>query len=183
VTYQSHFADLGTFLSNPGALIKPPREFTQIERNIMSARPLIWSEYLYAYAHGQPFQHLFGFGPESWTKAFDVYPHNTLISTLYELGTLGVIAMVMLWTVMAGLMLKVRRHERLMLAAAHLSFIILNFATMPFWQMEGLALYGVLCGYTLFSARAARLERRGALQGGWTTPNGRQRLPRSVRAS
>lgn len=183
VTYQSHFADLGTFLSNPGALIKPPREFTQIERNIMSARPLIWSEYLYAYAHGQPFQYLFGFGPESWTKAFDVYPHNTLISTLYELGTLGVIAMVMLWTVMAGLMLKVRRHERLMLAAAHLSFIILNFATMPFWQMEGLALYGVLCGYTLFSARAARLERRGALQGGWTAPNGRQRLPRSVRAS
>ncbi|MCF8708217.1 O-antigen ligase family protein [Rhizorhapis sp. SPR117] len=160
VAYQTRFVDLGTFLADPGALIKPVREFTQIERNILSGRPLIWSEYLYAYAAGQPFQHLFGFGPESWATAFDVYPHNTLIGTLYELGILGLIAMLMLWTVMAGLTLKARRHERLTIGAAHLTFIILNFSTMPFWQVEGLALYGVLCGYTLFSARASVLERR-----------------------
>ena len=28
-------------------------------------------------------------------------------------------------------------------------------ATMPFWQVEGLALYGLLCGYTIHAARAA----------------------------
>src|SRR3546814_3749139 len=50
----------------------------------MSGRPLIWSEYLYAYADGTPFQLLFGFGPESWAKSFDVYPHNTLISRSEE---------------------------------------------------------------------------------------------------
>src|SRR3546814_3924838 len=37
----------------------------------------------------------FGFGPESWAKSFDVYPHNTLISTLYELGIIGMIAMLL----------------------------------------------------------------------------------------
>jgi len=26
---------------------------------------------------------------------------------------------------------------------------------MPFWQVEGLALYGLLCGYTVYGARAA----------------------------
>jgi hypothetical protein len=165
VLYQARFADLGAFLADPGALIKPPREFTQVERNILSARPLIWSRYLYAYAEGQPFQHLFGFGAESWTKAFDVYPHNTLISTLYELGMLGVIAMLLLWTSMAALAFKARRHDRLILVAAHLSFFLLNMATMPFWQVEGLALYGLLCGYTLFSARAAMLERSQAARG------------------
>src|SRR3546814_1351832 len=93
VAYHSRFADVATFLSDPGSLIKPPREFTQLDRQIMSGRPLIWSEYLYAYADGTPFQLLFGFGPESWAKSFDVYPHNTLISTLYELGIIGMIAM------------------------------------------------------------------------------------------
>lgn len=147
------FVDMGTFLSNPDALIKPPREFNQVERGILSARPLIWSEYLYAYNEGRPYQLLFGFGPESWDKGFTVYPHNTLISTLYELGGVGVCAMLLLWITMASLVQGARRWDRPMLFAAHITFFLLNMGTMPFWQVEGLALYAVLCGYTLFSAR------------------------------
>src|SRR3546814_17388725 len=66
---------------------------------------------------------------------------------------------------MAVQALKARRHERLTLSAGHWIFFILNLATMPFWQVEGLALYGLLCGYTLFSARVAALSRRGAGSG------------------
>jgi hypothetical protein len=164
VAYQDRFADLVTFLSDPGSLIKAPRSFTQMDRQIMSGRALIWSEYLTAYANGTPLNHLFGFGPESWADAFKVYPHNTLISILYELGALGVGAMLLLWATMAAQAFGARRHERAILIAAHASFILLNFATMPFWQVEGLALYAVLCGYTLFSARAAAFSRAGA---GW----------------
>src|SRR3546814_7446938 len=36
VAYHSRFADVATFLSDPGSLIKPPREFTQLDRQIMS---------------------------------------------------------------------------------------------------------------------------------------------------
>ncbi|WP_231568155.1 O-antigen ligase family protein [Novosphingobium malaysiense] len=164
VLYHERFADMGTFLSNPGALIKPPREFTQIDRHVLSARPLIWSEYLYAYMDGRPFQIMFGFGPESWARGFDVYPHNTLIGTLYELGAVGVGAMLLLWIAMAAKSVMARRWDRPMLVAAHLSFFLLNFGTMPFWLMEGLALYAVLCGYSLFSARE-NLQRRS--QPGW----------------
>ncbi|MEJ2409323.1 MAG: hypothetical protein P8Y48_08285 [Novosphingobium sp.] len=153
VADHQRFVDLGTFLSNPHALIKPPREFTQIERNILSARALIWSEYIYAYMDGQPFQLLFGFGPESWDKVFDVYAHNTLVSTLYEYGGVGAGAMLLLWISMASFVPKARRVDRPVLAGAHLSFLILNMGTMPFWQVEGLVLYAILCGYTLFSAR------------------------------
>jgi hypothetical protein len=32
---------------------------------------------------------------------------------------------------------------------------------MPFWQVEGLAFYGLLCGYTVHAARAA--TRRGTV--------------------
>jgi hypothetical protein len=35
------------------------------------------------------------------------------------------------------------------LVCTHVGFILLNMATMPFWMIEGLIFYGLLCGYTL----------------------------------
>lgn len=155
VLYSEQFADLAGLVSDPTRLIQPPREFDYVERQVMSARPLIWSSYIYAWAAGSPAQHLFGFGPESWQGLFKVYPHNTLVSTLYELGCFGVAAMVTLWAVMASAVASAARGEHFKLFAAHFAFFLLNMATMPFWQVEGLALYGLLCGYTIFRARAA----------------------------
>lgn len=161
--YSAKFADLGAFLSDPTALIKPPRDFDYLERQVMSARPLIWSSYIYAWADGTPLQHLFGFGPESWEGLFKVYPHNTLVGTLYELGWFGVGAMLALWTVMFTAAIAARG-ERFKLLAAHFAFFLLNMATMPFWQVEGLAMYGLLCGYTIYAARSAQVPRPGPLR-------------------
>ena len=157
--YRESFADLAAFLADPAALIKPPRDFDLLERQVMSGRPLIWSSYIYAWADGTPLQHLFGLGPESWEGVFKVYPHNTLVATLYELGWFGVAAMIALWTVMF-VAAAAARGDRFPLIAAHFAFFLLNMATMPFWQVEGLAFYGLLCGYTVHAARAA--ARRGA---------------------
>lgn len=155
LSYSQSFADLAAFLADPAALIKPPRDFDLLERQVMSGRPLIWSSYIYAWADGTPLQHLFGLGPESWEGVFKVYPHNTLVATLYELGWFGVAAMISLWTVMFAAAASARG-DRFLLIAAHFAFFLLNMATMPFWQVEGLALYGLLCGYTIHAARAAR---------------------------
>lgn len=154
LSYSASFADLAAFLADPAGLIKPPRDFDLLERQVMSGRPLIWSSYIYAWAAGTPLQHLFGLGPESWEGVFKVYPHNTLIATLYELGWFGVAAMIALWTVMFAAAASAHG-ERFKLLAAHFAFFLLNMATMPFWQVEGLALYGLLCGYTIHAARAA----------------------------
>lgn len=156
--YSEKFADLAAFLSDPAGMIKPPRDFDLLERQVMSGRPLIWSSYIYAWADGTPLQHLIGFGPESWEGLFKVYPHNTLVATLYELGWLGVTAMILLWTAMFVAAASARG-DRFKLLAAHFAFFVLNMATMPFWQVEGLALYGLLCGYTIHAARAATRPR------------------------
>ena len=154
LSYSASFADLAAFLADPAGLIKPQRDFDLLERQVMSGRPLIWSSYIYAWAAGTPLQHLFGLGPESWEGVFKVYPHNTLIATLYELGWLGIAAMLALWTVMFAAAASAHG-ERFKLLAAHFAFFLLNMATMPFWQVEGLALYGLLCGYSIYAARAA----------------------------
>jgi len=161
--YRESFTDLAAFLTDPAGLIKPPRDFDLLERQVMSGRPLIWSSYIYAWAEGSPLQHLFGLGPESWEGVFKVYPHNTLVATLYELGWFGVAAMIALWTVMFAAAASARG-ERFKLLAAHFAFFLLNMATMPFWQVEGLAFYGLLCGYTIYAARAARRGRPGPLR-------------------
>jgi hypothetical protein len=154
VFYGDKFADIATIAANPAALIKPPSEFTWADKQVLSARAYIWSSYLYAWASGGPVQHLFGFGPESWEGLFKVYPHNTLVGTVYELGLVGVLGMLLLWMTMLCAAITATG-ERLMLIAAHASFLLLNMATMPFWQVEGLGLYGFLCGYTMYRAGVA----------------------------
>ena len=129
-------------------LLKPPYEFTEDDKQLLSARGYIWSQYVYAYATGSRLHHLLGFGANSWQGVFDVYAHNTLISSLYEYGPFGVFAMVLMWGTMLMAAMRARQGPRISLIAAHLSFIILNMATMPHWNIEGDILYGVICGYT-----------------------------------
>ena len=155
---RERFADLVTVLSDPGALIKEPQYYTPDERKLMSGRAYIWSAYISDYLNGGAKALLVGYGPSAWVGKFAVYAHNTLVSTLYEYGILGVLAMISLWVSMFAAALKVDG-PRGKLLTAHASFFLLNMATMPFWQVEGLALYGVLCGYTIYSARAATAPR------------------------
>jgi hypothetical protein len=45
--------------------------------------------------------------------------------------------------------LRVRQGPRTKLLAAHISFFLINMATMGHWMIEGDILYGIICGYTL----------------------------------
>jgi hypothetical protein len=153
------FADLGRFLADPSAYIKPQREFTLDERHLLSGRAYIWSGYIFAWIDGTPARHLFGFGPDSWSDWFRVYPHNTLIAYLFELGLAGLAALIWWWSAMLALAARARRGLRADLLFAMGSFILLNLATMALWQVEGLILFALVCGYAMFSAMDARRAR------------------------
>ena len=155
------FSDLETLSRQGTSIIRPPQDFTSDERRMLSSRPYIWSLYIYAYKAGTPRQHLLGLGPDSWQNVFPVYAHNTVVSFLYELGIVGVFAIFFLWGTMLWIAFKAHPPQRGLLVAGHLSFFMLNMSTMPHWQIEGNILYGLLCGYTLFAARA-RLRQRSA---------------------
>jgi hypothetical protein len=147
---RERFADLVVVMSDPGALIKEPEFYTPYEQSLMSARPYIWSGYISAWLDGSFRNTLFGFGPDSWVGVFAVYAHNTLVSALYEYGAFGLLAMIGLWISMMVAALRVRQGPRGKLIAAHISFFLLNMATMPHWLIEGNILYGLICGYTFY---------------------------------
>ncbi|MEZ5831791.1 MAG: hypothetical protein R3D05_11475 [Dongiaceae bacterium] len=144
------FADLATVFSEPGRLIKPPEFYTLDEKHLLSARPYIWAGYIDAYVNGSLKNWILGFGPNYWVGRFPVYAHNTLISTIYEYGVVGVVAMIGLWSSMLIAALRVKEGPKGKLLAAHISFLILNMATMPHWTIEGNILYGIVCGYTFY---------------------------------
>ena len=155
-TQEERFADIGTVMERGTELIQPVNQYSKQDRRIMSGRFVIWSGYLYGYADSKPIQHLFGRGPGSWEGLFKVYAHNTLVSSLYEMGIFGVFAMLFLWVWMLALSILARTKARAVLIAAHLSFLILNMATMPLWMIEGMIYYGLLCGATIYYWRSAR---------------------------
>lgn len=155
VLEQDRFSDLAA-LSEGTSLIKPPETFTWADRRVLSSRPFIWSSYIYAYVDATPTRKLIGFGPDSWEGKMPNYAHNTIISFMYEMGAAGVIVILLLWGSMFRIALTADNRSRTLLLGGHLSFLVLNLATMAHWQVEGNIMYGVLCGYTIAKARQAR---------------------------
>jgi hypothetical protein len=146
------FSDLGLFLREPDKFIKPQAEFSFDERRLLSGRAYIWSGYLFTWIDGSLWNHILGFGPDSWLGWFKVYPHNTLLAYLFELGLSGVLVLLIFWGFMARLAMLAPLRIRVQLLFAHLSFFFINLATMAMWQIEGVIFYAILCGYSLFMA-------------------------------
>jgi hypothetical protein len=146
--HQQRFQDLSVVAESRGLMIKPPADFSVAETKTMSGRLYIWSDYLYAYVRSSDVQHLIGFGPESWSGVLRKYAHNTLVSYLYEYGAVGIILITSWWVTMMIAAWRIRCGSRVKLLVAHISFILLNMATMPLWMIEGNILYGIICGYT-----------------------------------
>jgi O-antigen ligase len=147
------FKDLQTVIEHGTSLIKPVDQFGATDRELLSGRFQIWSEYYYTWKAGSQLHHLIGFGPDSWEGLFDLYAHNTFVDYLFEYGFIGLAALIVLFG--SGLLMALRaQQERWKLVAAHLSFLILNLATMPLWLIEGNIVFGLLWGYTLYYGRS-----------------------------
>lgn len=156
------FEELSQTIDDGPRLIKPANTFNRIEKQLMSARAYIWAGYFDGWADGTYRQKWVGHGQDSWEGKFPVYAHNTLVSELYELGAAGITFMIGLWAWMLITATRIEEPDRAMVVAAHVSFIVLNMATMPLWQVEGMILYGLLCGVT-FALLRRRLPSEDAV--------------------
>lgn len=158
--FADRFQDVAVATSGDVDFFKRPEYYTVEESRLISGRPRIWSGYIYAWLDADLEEHVIGFGPESWNDNFYRYAHNTLVNYLYEYGLVGVVVILWVWFSMLAAALRVRHPHAGILVGAHLSFLVLNMATMPMWMIEGNILYGIICGYTLYllSLQAPRAE-------------------------
>lgn len=163
---QERFADVFVFLSSWQDLLKAPMYYTEKEKDIFSARVYIWAQYGHAFASADWINQLIGMGPESWNGVFKKYAHNTYVSYLYEYGLLGIGAFV--FAVCRFLILAFRcadRHFAWLLFSSMVGFLIMNMATMPLWNIEGLILYAILVGSALAPLPKSGVNRTSNFRG------------------
>ncbi|MDP5130106.1 MAG: O-antigen ligase family protein [Paraglaciecola sp.] len=146
---QERFGDIFVFADSWQKLLKAPFYYTELEKDIFSARVYIWSEYLYAFSTSDFWQQFLGHGPESWNGIFEKYAHNTYISYLYEYGYIGFISFIYLNIYLLFSAWRVK--DRVLsqkLFYSYLGFLIMNLATMPLWALEGMIVYAILISVT-----------------------------------
>ena len=159
VTMSERFSDVGTLISNLDLILKAPIYFSEMEKDIMSARVYIWSQYINAFIHADLLNQLLGFGPGSWSSAFKLYAHNTFVSYLYEYGLLGLLMFLFLCvsTVIQTLNMNDSALRKLMLLS-FLGFLAMNMATMPLWNIEGLIFFSLI-GAQVFASKPPKLRK------------------------
>lgn len=146
----SRFADISVFLGSWDDLLKAPVYFTQTERAIFSSRVYLWSQYMAEVYHAGLAQQLIGHGPESWKGVFQLYAHNTYISYLYEYGYAGLGAFAVFIVGIFVQAFKIKHvPTKLKLIAGLVGFLIMNLATMPLWNIEGLITLAIIFGMVL----------------------------------
>jgi len=156
-TMRERFADVGTLASNLDLIFKAPAYFTEAEKDIMSSRVYLWSQYIDALTNSDLLQQLLGYGPEAWNGVFKHYAHNTYVSYFYEYGYIGLFSFLFLCSysliITAGV--KDKRLSKI-LPLSLIGFLTMNLATMPLWNIEGLIFFAILIGVSLGNTAPAK---------------------------
>jgi hypothetical protein len=159
-------ADVGTLLTSGSGLIRPPVELTYEDRSLLSGRILIWNDYLFATLRSDISHLVFGFGPDAWEKVFALYAHNVYISYVYEIGFVGTLIFLYMLLHFLVLAATARSDKRWQLLGAHAAYGLLCLGTMPTFSIEGVILYAVICGYTVYYYLSDRLPVKRIMSGG-----------------
>lgn len=158
--FEERFADLFSGSEAMALLSQAPEAFTYAQQDLFSARIYLWSSYLTQWSGGDLSVWLIGFGPEAWVGAIAKYAHNSFISQLYEGGIVGLSLLILVFAANLALALRaLARGVGIETFAAQVGFLLLNLATMPLWQVEGMICFALLSALTWSRAGIARPAR------------------------
>ena len=149
-TMRERFSDVGLLISNLDIIFKAPIYFSEAEKDIMSARVFIWSQYIDGFVNANALNQLIGFGPDSWKGVFAKYAHNTYVSNLYEYGVVGFSVFIFMFGYSLHQALRINKSGLSKIVAfSIIGFLIMNMATMPLWNIEGLIFFAILISVVL----------------------------------
>ncbi|PZR92014.1 MAG: hypothetical protein DI537_14405 [Stutzerimonas stutzeri] len=155
------FADLAIVVLEFDRFMVPPQDYAIADTKVLSGRMFIWANYVYGYLNGSDLKLIFGNGPNGWIGTFIKYAHNTLVSYLYELGPLGVLALLGVWTTfLVGTLSVADPVMKARLLCAQGCFFLFNLSTMPHWLIEGIIFFGLLQGTVLYQLSTQRRSAR-----------------------
>ncbi|MAE35874.1 MAG: hypothetical protein CMH97_11740 [Oceanospirillaceae bacterium] len=147
------FEEIPVFVEQVGELMVPYDYYYEEDGKFFSGRLMIWNQYITTWSEGTLTEKLLGYGPGSWQDYFTLYAHNTFVSALFEWGVVGLAILLFVFFTVLLRLLKISLHPNGYTAFSILSgFIVLNLATMPLWQIEGMLLFSVLIAVSIYES-------------------------------
>lgn len=145
------FADLATAVREFDTLIKPPDEFSAVDKDVLSARVFIAATYVRDFIEGGPVAWLIGFGPGAEARDAGVHPHNEYLRILFETGIVGFA--VWLGAILRLVVLSLARaggQAGTAAAAGVVALLVGSLGTSFFNRPEGMIFFALLCATTWF---------------------------------
>jgi hypothetical protein len=134
------FADILKLYNGFNMEMLSPRSYDRESIQLFSGRLYIWSQYYEQYKLGGDLQVILGAGPGYWNTWADKYAHNQFISTLYELGIIGLSLLFYIF-IRPFILLWVNGTKDVVLSnlanASQAGLFLLCIGTMPLWSVEG----------------------------------------------
>ncbi len=149
-TWSDRFSEIPLFFEQLDKLLVPYDYYYDEDGKFFSGRLMIWNQYLVTWYEAGLKEHLIGFGPGGWKDIFSVYAHNTFVSILFELGAVGFIISAAVFTSSLYIILKCSNPAlNTTIFPFFVGFLVLNLATMPLWQIEGMLLLGLMLSLSM----------------------------------
>ncbi|MCQ8876509.1 O-antigen ligase family protein [Pseudoalteromonas shioyasakiensis] len=142
----NRFGELGGAFVNVGELMTIDYSlFSVEEKRLLSSRIYLWNMYLAEFSGFSFFEQVFGAGPEAWANYFEVYAHNTFVAVLFDLGYIGLIALIIAFYCTFRMILKSNEGKlKLTMMSFLIGFFIMSNSTMPLWAVEGVHLFSFI---------------------------------------
>lgn len=155
ISVGERWSEIVSIAADPLAKIRPPTDFSRVDRREASGRLYLFSVYYYGWADADDLRKIIGHGASSWIAISPVYAQNTLLNYLYEFGIAGVVMTIFFWLSLFGLAWQAPSELRLHFMLLNIGLVILNLATMPMTLLEGLQLYAVTGGFLSYFAETS----------------------------
>ncbi|WP_415231753.1 O-antigen ligase family protein [Psychromonas sp.] len=165
------FQEIPDAISQYSHFLTLPEYYSEADQDFFSGRIYIWSTYISGALDGTDIQLFFGQGMNAWKERFSVYAHNTFVSFFYELGILGLGIFSLLIVNGYRRILKIKKSDiALSLCGVYTAFVVLNFGTMPLWQVEGIILFSLIIAITEYYVQSENNEiEKQATYGAYTS--------------
>ncbi|MES9950275.1 MAG: hypothetical protein ABW118_15060 [Candidatus Thiodiazotropha sp.] len=139
-----YLSDIVIFLEDPGAYISLTGQL--IDSELFSGRLYLYNQILRLYVNGGLYVYLLGIGPERISTIIGTFAHNEYISTLVEMGIIGLF--VFCWFLIRSYYL-IKYKQNHIFECMFLSILITALATMPFHDLRAIILMAMVLGIGL----------------------------------
>lgn len=156
--------DLAGKMGDAFDVVSQPEEYLDFsgqarQTKVLSGRVYLWNTYIYEFLKAPWATKVFGHGPEAGISVVGIHAHNQFLTTLLDVGLMGLGAMIFfVLTILYSTIRKIRRGTPVLVCMGGMviGVFFMMLATSPVRETRAMLLIGVALGF--IAAQRQRME-------------------------